>query len=205
MCLREGYLHEIKAAGLRAADGGEALLHPIAYYTLNHLPAGNRIIPVEPAEAEICVSPVPASASAPTKKHPSRVPADWVKKEGDRTILVGTQPGLKFDLAEIRVAAGENLQIVFRNSDDMLHNFVLCAPGRGQSVGTAALALGLEGPAKNYVPDTDDVLYHTALMPPGSTDRIFFTAPTTPGDYDFICNFPGHAALMKGVLRVEAR
>jgi azurin len=28
-------------------------------------------------------------------------------------------------------------------------------------------------------------------------------APTAPGDYDYICSFPGHAALMKGVLRVE--
>jgi azurin len=205
VCLREGYVHEIKAAGLRAADGGEALLHPIAYYTLNHLPAGNRIIPIEPAEAELCVAPVPASASAPTKKHPSRAPADWVKKDGDRTILVGTQPGMRFDVTEIRVTAGENLQIVFRNSDDMLHNFVVCAPGRGQSVGAAALALGIEGPARNYVPDTDDVLYHTALTQPESVDRIFFTAPATPGDYDFICSFPGHAALMKGTLRVEAK
>jgi azurin len=43
------------------------------------------------------------------------------------------------------------------------------------------------------------------LTQPESVDRIFFTAPATPGDYDFICSFPGHAALMKGTLRVEAK
>jgi azurin len=87
----------------------------------------------------------------------------------------------------------------------MLHNFVLCAPGKGQIVGAAALTFGLEGAEKNYVPDSADVLFHTALTQPGASDTIFFTAPTTPGDYDFICSFPGHAALMKGVLHVTAK
>jgi len=87
----------------------------------------------------------------------------------------------------------------------MLHNFVLCAPGRGSAVGAAALALGLDGAARNYVPDTDDVLYHTALTLPEGTDDIYFTAPAQPGDYDYICSFPGHYLAMKGVLHVEAK
>lgn len=61
----------------------------------------------------------------------------------------------------------------------------------------------VEGNAKNFVPETDDVLYHTALIGPDSTDTIFFTAPTTPGEYEFVCTFPGHASMMKGILRVE--
>ena len=86
----------------------------------------------------------------------------------------------------------------------MLHNFVLCAPGKGQDVGAAALALGIEGAAKSYVPDSADVLFHTSVVQPETSDTIYFIAPTTPGDYDYICSFPGHAALMKGILRVEA-
>jgi azurin len=70
-------------------------------------------------------------------------------------------------------------------------------------VGEAALALGIEGNAKNFVPEIDDVLYHTALTLPEASDTIFFTAPKAPGDYDFICSFPGHAQTMKGILRVE--
>ena len=70
-------------------------------------------------------------------------------------------------------------------------------------MGEAALALGIDGTAKNYVPDSDDVLYHTALTQPGATETIFFTAPTKAGDYDFVCTFPGHATMMKGILRVE--
>ena len=36
--LREGYVHELRAEGLRAATG-ESLLHPAGYYTLNQIPA----------------------------------------------------------------------------------------------------------------------------------------------------------------------
>jgi azurin len=203
-CLREGYIHEIKTAGLRSSQNAETILHPTAYYTLNQIPYGDRIIPVDPRDAELCIVAVPASATAPTAKHPTTAPTTWANPEGDRTLLIGTQPGLKFSVAELTAKAGETIQLVFRNTDDMLHNFVLCAPGTGQSIGAAAMALGLDGPAKNYVPDSTDVLYHTALTQPGSSDRILFTAPTTPGDYDYICSFPGHSALMRGTLHMTA-
>ena len=73
----------------------------------------------------------------------------------------------------------------------------------GDAVGNAALALGIEGAAKSYVPESDDVLFHTLLVSPGASDTIFFAAPTVPGDYDFICSFPGHSALMKGTITLK--
>ena len=205
VCLREGYIHELKANGVRAAQGGGALLHPVAYYTLNRIPDGPRIIPVEANEAELCVAPVPAAATAASAKHATKPPPDWTDADGDQTIVLGTEPGMKFDTALLTVRAGARVRLIFRNADDMLHNFVLCAPGRGQAVGAAATALGLEGAAKNYVPDSGDVLAHTALTLPGASDTIFFTAPAVAGDYDFICSFPGHALSMKGILRVGAK
>jgi azurin len=151
----------------------------------------------------MCALVVPDSANATTAKHPNKVPADWAAEDGDKTIHLGTQPGLKFDTTLLTVKAGSRVRLTLKNSDDMLHNFVLCAPGRGEAVGTAALAMGIDGTAKNYVPDSADVLYHTALTLPEGSDTIYFTAPTQPGDYDYICSFPGHAMLMKGILRVE--
>lgn len=201
-CLREGYVHEIKATGVRD-QRGESLLHPVAYYTLNQIPDGARLIPPDPKEMELCVAPVPVAATANTRKHPTVTPSDWTGSDGDQTILLGTQPGLKFDPTLLTVKPGARVRLVFRNSDDMLHNWVLCAPGRGQTVGEKAMALGLEGNARNFVPDSEDVLYHTALVLPEGSDTIFFTAPTAPGDYDFVCTFPGHSALMKGILRVQ--
>ena len=204
-CLREGYIHEVKVSGVRAATGGSAVLHPVAYYTLNRLPAGDRIIPLVPNAAELCVAALPAAASAHSAKHPVKPPTDWPNSEGDQAFLLGTQPGLKFDQTLLTTKAGTRIRLIFRNTDDMLHNFVLCAPGKGQDVGNAALALGVEGNAKNYVPDSADVLFHTAITQPETSDTIYFIAPTTPGDYDFICSFPGHSAIMKGILRVTAK
>ena len=54
----------------------------------------------------------------------------------------------------------------------------------------------------NFIPDTDDVIVHTTLVQPESSQTIYFTAPSKPGDYDYVCTFPGHAMLMKGILRV---
>lgn len=204
ICLREGYIHEIKASGVRAATGGDAILHPIAYYTLNRFAPGDRIIPIEPNAAEICAAAVSAVALGHTAKHPIKQPTDWPNSEGDRQFLLGTQPGLKFDQTLLTVKAGTRIRLIFKNTDDMLHNFVLCVPGKGQDVGAAALALGIDGAAKSYVPDSADVLFHTSVVQPETSDTIYFIAPSTPGDYDYICSFPGHAALMKGILRVEA-
>jgi uncharacterized cupredoxin-like copper-binding protein len=203
-CLRDGYIHEIRAAGVRAADQTR-LLHDTAYYTLNQRPDGPRIISPSANEAELCAPPIPPSALVATAKHPSERPAGWTRTNGDRTLLLGAVSGMRFDQEELRAVAGEEVQLVFRNTDDMLHNFVLCAPGRGQEVGAAALALGLDGAAKNFVPDSKHVLFHTAVVLPGGDDRIYFRAPTTPGDYDFICSVPGHAPTMKGVLHVTAK
>jgi hypothetical protein len=37
--LEEGHIHHLTAPGVRSTDG-EPLLHPVAYYTLNYIPAG---------------------------------------------------------------------------------------------------------------------------------------------------------------------
>lgn len=36
--LTKGHVHELASAGLKTAEGGHGLLHPVAYYTLNEIP-----------------------------------------------------------------------------------------------------------------------------------------------------------------------
>lgn len=202
-CLREGYIHELRAAGVRSADRGEELLHDTAYYTLNRLPERASADVRGTEKPELCGPAVPPEALAPSAKRPTEQPPGWSRLRGDRTLLLGTLPGMRFDKTELRAKAGTGIQLVLRNDDDMLHNFVLCAPGRGEAVGRAALELGLDAAVKNYVPATDDVLFHTAIVAPGGVDRIYFTAPAQAGRYDFICSVPGHFATMKGWLVVD--
>jgi azurin len=84
----------------------------------------------------------------------------------------------------------------------MMHNFVLTYPGKGMDVGNTAMQLGVSGEGMNFVPKSDDVIAHTKILHPESSETIYFTIPDEPGDYDFVCTFPGHAFLMKGTLRV---
>jgi uncharacterized cupredoxin-like copper-binding protein len=113
-----------------------------------------------------------------------------------------TLPGLQFDQTTLDVRAGSRVELVFDNDDDMMHNFLLVQPGAGDAVGDAALRLGLAGAEMGYVPDIDAVLFHTTLLEPGTKETIYFTAPSEPGEYEFLCSFPGHSFTMRGVLRV---
>jgi|TARA_B110000467_G_scaffold163946_1_gene191387 azurin len=96
--------------------------------------------------------------------------------------------------------AGERVKITFHTGDDMLHNFVLCNPGTGQTIGADAMQLGVSGMSMSFIPDSDDVIVHTTLVQPESSQTIYFTVPSKPGDY--VCTFHGHAMPMKGILRV---
>ena len=40
--LREGYVYEVRANGVRSAKK-QGLLHPVAYYTLNNIPEGQKL------------------------------------------------------------------------------------------------------------------------------------------------------------------
>jgi len=128
-------------------------------------------------------------------------PADWTNGP-DQVITIGTVPGLKFDKAQVEVKAGSRVKWVFNNNDDMLHNCVIVKPATANAVGDAALKLNLNGSRMQYVPVTPNVLYHTNLMQPESSESIYFVAPTTPGDYQFVCTFPGHHTLMQGIMKV---
>lgn len=212
--LREGYISEVKAEGVRSAEG-LPLLHAAGYYTLNNLPEGERVVQTSGAvsrEAASTPEPSPqrttempsevASGPQPSPKRITEMPADW---EGgpDQTAQLGTEPGLSFDKSVLTVQAGSHVALTFTNDDEMQHNVVIVEPGAADAVGRAALQLGLQAEALEYVPRMDEVLYHTSLVAASQSETIYFQAPDTPGEYQFICSFAGHYITMRGILRVE--
>jgi azurin len=84
----------------------------------------------------------------------------------------------------------------------MTHNLVIVQPANVNEVGTMALNMGLKGPEMQYVPTTPKVLYHTALLQPNQSEAIYFTAPSKPGNYTFVCTYPGHFTVMQGTFKV---
>jgi azurin len=214
--MRLGYIHEIRAEGLRSTDRN-SLLHNYGYYTLNRLPDGaslaitpeNKVKSPAPQHHHMMMAGTKGmpgiSAKAITgAKHLTRQPADWTTGP-DRSILIGTKPGLKFDVETIMVKAGARVKLTFRNNDDMLHNLVITKPASADKVGQLAVQMGLNGEKMSFIPASPDILFHTILLHPKESDTIYFTAPEKPGQYTYICSYPGHYMVMRGVLKVVPR
>jgi len=51
-----------------------------------------------------------------------------------------------------------------------------------------------------YRPAMTQILEGTPLVNPGESHRIRFKSSSAPGDYPFVCTFPGHYKTMNGVL-----
>ena len=111
---------------------------------------------------------------------------------------------MKYDLKTFTVQAGKPVRIVFSNPDFMQHNLVITMPGTMETVGKAAdkLASAANGAAMHYVPDVPEVLFYTPLVNPQATATLEFVAPKKPGDYPYVCTFPGHWSIMNGVMKV---
>ncbi|GGB97761.1 PVC-type heme-binding CxxCH protein [Dyadobacter sediminis] len=118
--------------------------------------------------------------------------------------LVAVEAKMAFDKKVLTVPAGRAVTLVFENPDLMPHNVVIVRPGTTGKVGEAADAMASlkDGFEKNFVPSTPDVLFATPLVNSGKSFRLEFKAPARPGDYPFICSFPGHWRVMQGILTV---
>lgn len=115
---------------------------------------------------------------------------------------------LAYDKTELSGKVGARVTLTLSNIDGPLeqpHNFVLLKPGKIDAVGTLATAMITDPKAleKNYIPEqSTDILAHTPLVQPGESVTIEFTLPAEPGDYPFLCTFPGHWLQMRGTFHV---
>ncbi len=213
--LKQGYIYEIRTEGIRSKENF-LLMHNVAYYTLNEIPDGarmpvtdeNRVKPkpreIEEPEEDTKAKAVvkPGKTTTTQSKRQLTQPADWSKP--DQLIAIKPVNGLQYDKTSITVKAGAKVKLTFDNTDDMPHNLVITAPGAADEVGAAALNLGLSGERLHYIPRSEKVLFYTGLLQPGKAETIFFKVPDKPGDYPFVCTYPGHYLVMRGILKVVA-
>lgn len=207
--LREGYIHEVKISNITTADGS-GLLHNVGYYTLNNIPDGEKAVLTASQMAHNHQtmskneSKTPASTvkttSAQNVKHLTKMPAFW--GQPDQVLTVGTRPNLNYSVKELQVKAGSKVKLVFNNNDDMTHNLVIVKPNTAAEIGKLAENLGLDGTKLDFVPNSTNVLFHTKLLQPNSSEAIYFIAPTEAGTYTYVCTYPGHANFMQGVLKI---
>lgn len=116
---------------------------------------------------------------------------------------------MQFDIKSFNASKGTDFKLTFKNVGKlpkiaMGHNLVILKKGVSAiKFGQKVLAAG--GNANNALPESvmNDVLAHTKLLGPGETEVINFKVPMETGSYQYVCTFPGHFAMMRGVMEVE--
>jgi plastocyanin len=122
-------------------------------------------------------------------------------------LTLGVVPAvIKFAPFSLEVKAGASVILHFRNDKcPHQHNFLLINPGTLNDIGALAdrMLADPQGMAKSFLPESPEILARsTRLISIGQSELIEFTAPATPGNYPYVCTFPGHWRLMQGVLKV---
>ena len=122
-----------------------------------------------------------------------------------RITMQTIKEAMKYSPATFSVPAGATVELIFENVDAMQHNWVLGAMGSQEKIGLAAdkMITAADGAAKNYIPALPEVLAYTPLVESDGRVKVVFKAPTVPGDYPFLCTFPGHWRIMNGVMTVK--
>lgn len=119
----------------------------------------------------------------------------------------GEQGGLLL-LETIEAEPGEEIRIRLTTRSQlppsaMSHNWVLMTADADP---TEYVRQALQAPEQDYLPPalSNMVLAHTEMVGGGETTEVVFTAPETPGEYEYLCSFPGHyAGGMNGFLVVS--
>lgn len=120
------------------------------------------------------------------------------------TIRIATvKERMMYDAKDLTVKPGKKIKLTFVNEDFMPHNILLVQPGKIDEIANQALALGAKGFELGFVPENKNIIWHSKLLDAGKDEVIEFTAPTKPGDYPYMCSFPGHSIIMRGVLHVK--
>ena len=127
--------------------------------------------------------------------------------EGERDIRINAIAGLQFNTKELTATAGEAIALRLSNKDAMPHNLVVVRPGAMQKIGELSMKMLADPKAadKHYVPDEPEIVAFTHVIGPESVHTTHFRVPDEPGDYPFLCTFPGHWMTMNGVLKVRAK
>ena len=130
-----------------------------------------------------------------------------VTKDGVTIVRITGNDKMQYNIDSFEVAAGSTVRIEFENigkmpKSSMGHNVVVLKQGADAKKFATAASSHKDN---DYIPPkrTDQILAKTAMLGPGETDTVEFTAPE-PGEYTFLCSFPAHMfSGMKGTMVVK--
>jgi len=147
--------------------------------------------------------------SAVAKDKASKGSDSGAKAKAAQEVVISGNDTMQFDVKSFEVKAGSKVKLTLKNIGQipkiaMGHNLVVLKKGI-TAVGFGQKALGAGANATNALPDSlkGDVIAATKLLGPSESETIEFTAPKESGSYEYVCTFPGHFALMRGIMTVK--
>ena len=164
-----------------------------------------------PAKEEVKAEAKPAEAApaaapaAPTGVKPTD--ANAIVDDGKVvTVQIEGLDSMKYNYTRIDVKADRTVKLTLTHTGKMAknvmgHNLVILK----KDVDVKAFAMSaIAAKATDFIPagSEDKMIAMTKLIGGGESDTIEFAAPEA-GTYNFICTFPGHFTMMKGILVVE--
>lgn len=127
-----------------------------------------------------------------------------------KTVEIQADDKMRFDVTAFEVKPGQKVSVTFKNVGttpkfSMGHNFVMLDRTVNAGNVTTFLDKASTEAAHDYVPPgAKEVLAHSKLLGPNETEIVTFTAPRIPGEYLYLCSFPGHYSQgTKGFMTVK--
>ena len=127
---------------------------------------------------------------------------DYILKDKFKIKISTVKDKMMYDVKEFSVETGRLVSLQFVNKDLAPHNLLIVKPGKADEVSNLAISLAEDGPKKEWRPDTPLILWGSKMINQNQSDEIIFNAPD-PGIYPFICTYPGHSQMMRGIMKVK--
>lgn len=127
-----------------------------------------------------------------------------------KEVTIQADDKMRFDVTAFEVKPGQKVSVTIKNVGttpklSMGHNFVMFDKTVNTGNVTRFLDAASMEASHDYVPPgSKEVLAHSKLLGPNETDTVTFTAPQVPGEYLYLCSFPGHYSQgTKGFMTVK--
>ena len=153
----------------------------------------------------------PASTAAPAAAAPAASAASAAPAASafpPLTVSITTNDMMSFSVTKIEAHPGQTVTVKLKNTGTlpktaMAHNWILLKADANMAAYAAAAAAAK---ADNFQPKSlqNEVIASIPMIGAKESGEVTFTAPTTPGTYNYLCSCYGHSmAGMKGVLIVK--
>jgi azurin len=153
--------------------------------------------------AALMLSPATTSAQSDTADNEKKG-----AKKADQEVVVEANDQMQFNKKAFEIKAGDTIKLTLKHVGKlpkiaMGHNLVILQKGTNLA-GWASKAM--TAAATNYIPVDEAskkaVIAKTKVLGGGETDSVTFSIKEA-GEYQYLCSFPGHFALMQGKITVK--